>query len=56
MTKLADGAVEIVEIPLKDNKKGLRITFNKNVETRKVYKIKRSGIYMHYEHKIISWK
>lgn len=53
MTKLAGGQIEIVKVLLKDNKRGLRITFNNNVETRQIYRIRRSGIYMH---KATNWK
>jgi len=53
MTIIAAGAVEIVRVSLKDNKRGIRIIFKKNVETRQIYRIRRSGI---YAHKVTNWK
>ena len=53
MTKLADGAVEIVRVPMKDNKGGIRIIFNKNVETRQISRAKRSGA---HTQKVKGWR
>jgi len=53
MTKLADGAVEIVRVPMKDNKSGIRIIFNKNVEIRQISRVKRSGS---HTQKVRGWK